>query len=488
MRRQARILLSGATGYIGGRLLRRLRDESFHVRCLVRRPEALRYLEGSGIDVFRGDVLRPESLAGCFDNIDTAYYLIHSMGSSSGFVLQDREGASHFGEAAAGAGVKRIIYLGGLADPKANLSEHLRSRIEVGEILRQSGVQVIEFRASIILGSGSLSFELIRSLVERLPVMITPRWVRVEAQPIAVDDVLDYLTEAVRLPQKGHRIYEIGGKDRLSYGGIMKVYASQRGLKRVVIPVPVLTPKLSSYWLGLVTPLYARIGRKLIDGVRSPTVVSNTAVLDDFKVRPQSVDEAIRLALCNEEMTFAETRWSDALASSGKAPRDWGGVRFGNRIVDTRYIMVPVGPERAFRPIRRIGGKTGWYFANGLWKFRGFLDLLIGGVGMRRGRRDPEEVRVGDALDFWRVVAYEPGKRLRLEAEMKLPGRAWLEFEVKTAGMESEIHQTAIFDPVGLLGLLYWIVLYPLHAVIFKGMMKKIARVAEKTGAERTVE
>jgi uncharacterized protein YbjT (DUF2867 family) len=396
----------------------------------------------------------------------------------------DREGALNFGEAAARAGIGRIIYLGGLADPDSGLSEHLKSRIEVGEILRRSGVQVIEFRASIILGSGSLSFELIRSLVERLPVMTTPRWVRVEAQPIAVDDVLDYLIEAIDLPAEKNRIYEIGGKDRISYGGIMQEYARQRSLKRLMIPVPLLTPRLSSYWLGLVTPLYARIGRKLIDGVRSPTVVSDNAALEDFKVRPRSAGKAIQLALCNEERAFAETRWSDAVASAGSKTGDWAGVRFGNRFVDIRKVLLSVPADRAFAPIKRIGGKRGWYFADGLWKFRGFLDLLAGGVGLRRGRRDPEDLRTGDALDFWRVVAYEPDRRLRLQAEMKLPGRAWLEFEVKSAGKGTEIHQTAIFDPVGLFGLLYWIILYPVHVFIFSGMLRKIAGQAE-VGRER---
>ena len=319
-------------------------------------------------------------------------------------------------------------------------------------MLRQHHPQVIEFRASIVIGSGSLSFEMIRALVERLPVMICPRWVQVKAQPIAVEDLLAYLLAALDLPAGPSQVYEIGGPDQVSYGQIMQEYARQRGLTRWMIPVPLLTPYLSSLWLGLVTPLYARVGRKLVESLRNPTLVSNNLAARTFSVRPRSVREAIARALVNEDREFAETRWSDAL-SAGGPPRTWGGVRFGSRLVDSRTVTVPVPPEQAFAPIRRIGGRTGWYYGNWLWSLRGFLDLLFGGVGVRRGRRDPENLRVGDALDFWRVEVYEPPHRLRLHAEMKLPGRAWLEFEVTGDEQHSTIRQTAIFDPVGLVGL-----------------------------------
>jgi len=341
---------------------------------------------------------------------------------------------------------------------------------------------VIELRASIVIGSGSLSFEMIRALVERLPVMVTPRWVKVPAQPIAIDDLLEYLVAALDLPTAGSRVFEIGGADRMSYAEIMRVYARQRGKRLWMLPVPVLTPYLSSLWLGLVTPLYARIGRKLIESIVHPTVVQDDAALRTFAVRPMGVEEAVRRALAGEEREFEATRWSDALSSAGE-PRSWGGVQFGTRLVDSRTILVDVPPETAFGPIERIGGETGWYAWNGLWRLRGFLDLLVGGVGLRRGRPSPTTLQVGDALDFWRVEALEPGRRLRLLAEMKLPGRAWLELEVEPVEGDPErsrIRQTAIFDPVGLLGRAYWYGLYPVHELVFRGMLRGIARAARR--------
>jgi uncharacterized protein YbjT (DUF2867 family) len=411
--------------------------------------------------------------------VQAAYYLVHSMGTHGDFEENDRKAASNFAAAAKESGVERIIYLGGLGDSTQRLSPHLRSRHEVGEILQSSGAQVIEFRASIIIGSGSLSFELIRSLVERLPMMICPRWVSTRAQPIAVEDVLGYLLAALDLDEGESRVFEIGGPDQVSYGDIMREYARQRGLRRLMISVPVLTPRLSSLWLGLVTPVYARVGRKLIEGVRNPTLVSDSSALEVFSIRPRSLRDAIQRALVNEDREFAETRWSDAF-SSGTDPPQWGGKRFGSRIVDSRVVEVDAPADVAFAPIQRIGGQTGWYSANWLWQIRGLLDLLVGGVGMRRGRRDPVNVRVGDALDFWRVEAFEPDRRLRLAAEMRLPGRAWLEFEVSEDEGKSKIRQTAIFDPVGLPGLAYWYALSPLHQVVFSGMLKGIARAAER--------
>lgn len=417
------------------------------------------------------------SLDPALAGVDAAYYLVHSMGSKAGFEEEDRRGARHFAEAAVRAGVRRIIYLGGLGESSSRLSTHLRSRHEVGEILRSSGVTVVEFRASIVIGSGSLSFEMIRALVERLPIMICPRWVSVPAQPIGIEDLIDYLILALEIPLEGSRIFEIGGPDRVSYGDMMREYARRRGLRRIMIRVPVLTPRLSSLWLGLVTPLYARVGRKLIDSIRNPTVVQDLSARQWFSVRPRGMREAMERALRNEDREFAETRWSDALASAGSRP-PWGGVRFGNRLVDSRSVHVPQPAAAAFAPIRRIGGRTGWYFANGLWRLRGFLDLLIGGVGLRRGRRDPEHLHVGDTVDFWRVEAIEENRRLLLAAEMRLPGHAWLEFDVASEGGGSVIRQTAIFDPVGLLGIAYWYLLYPLHRVVFSGMLRGIARAA----------
>jgi len=415
------------------------------------------------------------SLDGAFDGVDVAYYLVHSMGSAHDFAHADVEAARNFADAARAAGVRRIVYLGGLGDASAQLSKHLRSRHETGEVLRASGVPVVELRASIILGSGSLSFELIRALVERLPVMLCPRWVFTPAQPIAIDDVLQYLLVARTIPEDRVGVYEIGGADQVSYAGIMREYARQRGLRRFLIGVPVLTPRLSSLWLGFTTPLYARVGRELAESLRNATVVRDPSATDVFPIAPMGLADAIRRALRNEEHEFAVTRWSDAVSSAATPPA-YGGIRFGTRLVDMRQIDVPVPPAVAFEPIRRIGGETGWYRANWLWRLRGVIDAAVGGVGMRRGRRHARDLRAGEALDFWRVEAFEPDRLLRLAAEMRLPGRAWLEFEVRPTPSGSRIIQTAVFDPIGLSGLLYWYGIYPLHAWIFRGMLAEIAR------------
>lgn len=484
------VLLTGASGYVGGRLLPRLEAGGYRVRCLARRPEYLARRVSRGTQVVAGDVLRPETLSRALEGVHTAFYLVHSMGSSrsTSFEERDRRAADNFARAASDAGVGRIVYLGGLGDEEEALSPHLRSRQEVGRILRSSGVPVIELRASIVIGSGSLSFEMIRALVERLPVMITPRWVRVVTQPIAVEDLLAYLEASLVLETDGSRVYEIGASDRISYGGLMKEYARQRGLRRLMIPLPVLTARLSSLWLGLVTPLYARVGRELIESIGHETVVRSDRALRDLPVRPRGVREAIASALENEDRELAETRWSDALSSSGQRRRapgtDGRPVRLGRRRAHSRRTHVSVPPRVAFGAVRRIGGRVGWYAHNWLWRLRGFLDLLVGGVGVRRGRPDPEHLEVGDTLDWWRVEAIEPDRLLRLRAEMRLPGRAWLEFEVDPAGNGSVIRQTAIFDPMGLTGLAYWYGILPLHAAVFRGMLKGIARAAEGAGRE----
>jgi len=474
-----RVLLTGATGYVGGRLLKALEQGGLPVRCLARRPALLQARVDPATEVVAGDVLDADSLAPALAGVKVAYYLVHSMGSEGAFEDDDRLAARNFGAAAQAAGVQRIIYLGGLGFSGAALSPHLRSRQEVGEVLRASGVPVLEFRASIVLGSGSLSFELIRALVERLPFMITPRWVEVLSQPIAIEDLVAYLLAAAELPFQGNPIFEIGGTDRVTYGGIMRTYARQRGIRLLMLPVPLLTPYLSSLWLGLVTPVYARVGRKLINSIRHPTLVLDNRALGAFPVRPMGVEEAVRRALIHEEEAFAATRWSDALSSAGAVPT-WGGVRFGTRLVDTRTLRVAAPPAQAFKPIQRIGGLTGWYAWNSLWRLRGYLDLLVGGVGLRRGRADAEALRVGDTVDFWRVEALEPGRLLRLAAEMKLPGRAWLEFEVTPDGTGSLIRQTAVFDPVGFWGQAYWYALYPFHQILFPAMLRRIGEVAAR--------
>ena len=472
-----RILVTGATGYIGGRLLGRLQHAGARVRCMARQPENLRGRVADSTEIVAGDVFDPESLRDALKDVDTAFYLVHSMSDAKGFVAGDRDAAHNFGAAARACGVRRIVYLGGLGQSGA-LSAHLESRQEVGRILRESGVTTLELRASIIVGSGSLSFEMVRSLVEKLPVMTTPRWVRSRAQPIGIEDVLEYLLESIDVPLESSRVFEIGGADQATYGEIMREYARQRGLKRLIVPVPVLTPQLSSLWLGLVTPIYARVGRALIEGVRNDTVVTDASAHTVFRVRPRGLRESIARALRNEDRDFAETRWSNAMSSSGNSIPSYGGVRLGSRIVDSRTAHVAHDPARAFEPIQRIGGKTGWYYGTFLWRLRGFLDLLVGGVGMRRGRTHPTRIVVGDALDFWRVEAFEPNRLLRLRAEMKVPGRAWLQFEVEPAPGGSQVRQTALFDPRGLSGILYWYGMYVVHALIFAGMLRRIVRAA----------
>ena len=486
------ILLTGTTGYVGGRLLKRLEQRGVPIRCMVRQPEFLRNRLSPEVEVVYGDATEPSTLDAALKGVDTAYYLIHSMGAAGDFEEQDRFAAQNFAKAARRAKVRRIIYLGGLGVEGPQLSPHLRSRQEVGAILRSSGCETIEFRASIVIGSGSLSFELVRSLVERLPVMICPRWVRTEAQPIAIEDLLSYLEDALDLPpSSGGHVFEIGGPDKATYGQIMKEYARQRGLHRWLLAVPVLTPRLSSLWLGLVTPVYARIGRKLVESMKNPTIVHDRSAEKFFSIRPRSLPGAITRALKHEDHQIATTRWSDA-SSAGLGVKTWGGVQFGPRVLDSRRIELSVSPTAAFGPIRRIGGTQGWYFANWLWTLRGWLDLLCGGIGRRRGRRDPEHLAVGETVDWWRVEEYVPDRLLRLAAEMKVPGRAWLQFEVTPTQTGVEIHQLAIFDPVGLLGRVYWYSLYPLHAIIFHNMLARIGRTAsadaaiEATPARRT--
>ncbi|MCK6459052.1 MAG: SDR family oxidoreductase, partial [Planctomycetes bacterium] len=458
---------------VGGRLVPALAARGHAVRCIARRPEYVRPRVGPSVEVVRGDVLDPASLGPALAGIDAAFYLVHSMGSKRGFEEKERAGARNFGEAARAAGVSRIVYLGGLGHGDA-LSPHLASRQETGRMLAEALVPVVELRASVILGSGSLSFELIRALVEKLPVMVTPSWVRRRAQPIGIEDTLEYLVRALDVRAEGHVVYEIGGAEEATYLDLMREYARQRGLRRLFLPVPLLTPRLSSLWLGLVTPLQARVGRKLIDSIRHDTVVRDRRALKDFAIRPKGFRDAMARALANEDEEVAATRWSDALSTL--EPQHWGSATFGSRLVDSRSVVVDVPPARAFAPIRRIGGRNGWYYGAWMWKLRGFLDRLAGGAGLRRGRRHPEELRDGDVLDFWRVERVEDARLLRLAAEMRLPGRAWLQFEVEAVPGGSRITQTALFDPRGLSGRLYWWLLQPAHRLVFGGMLREIAR------------
>ncbi len=476
-----RVLIAGASGYVGGRLAAALERRGRRLRCLARQAAALRWRVAGTTAVAEGDCLDEPSLRPALEDVATAYYLVHSLGSGADYAALDRRAARNFGRAARAAGVDRIVYLGGLGAPDADLSQHLRSRHETGVILRESGVPVIELRASIVIGSGSLSFEMVRALVERLPVMVCPAWVRMQAQPIGIEDLVAYLLAAEELPGKASRTYEIGGPDVVTYAEIMAEYARQRGLRRLLIPVPFLTPRLSSLWLGLVTPLYARVGRTLVDSVRNATVVRSDEARRDFpELRPRPLREALARAGSLEDAELRATRWFDAVSACALPASRYGGARFGSRIVDSRAAVVEASAEAAFAPIRRIGGERGWYSANLLWQLRGALDLLAGGVGMRRGRRDPENLRPGDALDFWRVEDCRPDRLLRLAAEMKVPGRAWLQFEVTPLGpRRCEVRQTAIFDPRGVFGLTYWYLLYPLHARVFAGMLAALARLAQ---------
>jgi uncharacterized protein YbjT (DUF2867 family) len=468
------ILLAGATGYVGGRLLLELCARGFKVRCLARDPERLRARLPVGAEVVRGDVLNPGDLAEVMAGVTDAFYLVHSMAATSDFVRRDREAAQNFAAAANEAKVKRIVYLGGLGSGD-HLSPHLASRHEVGEILRKPGVPTIEFRAAVVLGSGSLSFEMIRALVERLPVMITPRWVGMTTQPIAIEDVVEYLCRALEVPLMASTIFEIGGAERVTYQELMSEYGKLRGLRRLMIRVPVLTPRLSSLWLGLVTPIYARVGRELIESLPHETVAQDSIAKETFGIEPMGVRKAIERAIRNEDQEFAQTRWSDALASRSET-RGWGGDAYGSRLIDSREMIVANSAENAFSVIERIGGRNGWYYADFLWQLRGLLDLAVGGVGLRRGRRDPQHLAVGDALDLWRVEAVEPNRLVRLSAEMRLPGRAWLQFEIESLDAhQCKVRQTALFDPIGAVGLAYWYVLFPLHVMIFRGLLRHIA-------------
>ncbi len=460
----------------------RLIQEGRRVRVLVRNRSSLLSRPWSReVEVSVGDVLDPGTLAEALAGVDCAYYLIHSMSSGPGFHELDLRAARVFGQAAKDAGVNHIIYLGGLGDPEANLSRHLRSRQETGQALREGGVPVTEFRAAVIVGSGSISFEMVRELVERLPVMVCPKWVYSRIQPIAVDDLLEYLVSALDTPECRGRTIEIGGKDVTTYKGLMLGYAKARGLKRLLLPVPVLTPRLSSYWVHWMTPIPARITQPLVDGLRNDVVVTNGSAEVLFPwIAPRDYASAIDRVIEDLEEGRIDTSWSDAVGSHVEVEEQ---VRLESRqgmIVERRRRRVAAPPGDVYRVITGIGAARGWYFANWSWRLRGMLDRLLGGAGLRRGRRHPDDLRVGDALDFWRVEALETDRMVRLSSEMKVPGKAWLQYEVQEDrdGL-TWLEQTAAFVPKGLTGLVYWYVLYPMHAWIFSGLVKAIARRAE---------
>jgi uncharacterized protein YbjT (DUF2867 family) len=463
------ILLTGATGYIGGRLLSRLEASERRVRCLIRRPDSLVSRQAPRTQVVRGDLLDRESVAAALRGVRTAYYLVHSMGASQDFETLDRRAAINFATAAREAGVERIVYLGGLGAGH-DLSAHLSSRHEVGDILRRSGVATIELRASIVIGSGSASFETVRTLVERLPAIPAPRTVETASQPIGIDDVVDYLLAAARVPLSGSLVVEIGGRDRVSYADVMREYARQRRLRRRVIPLPPATARASRLFLGLLMPTHGRIAAAMVDSLRNETVVRTSVATDAFAITPRGLAEAIERALVSDDREFAETRWADALPSTGK-PR-WGGIPVRRRMVNSRVVRVRGPAEDAFAPIQRIGGAAGWYGIDWFWRLRGLLDRCRGGDGLRRGRRDPLDLRVGDRIDFWRVERLEPERQLLLAAEMKMPGRLWLQYDIEDDADGYRIRQTTVFDPAGYVGVLYWYLLYPIHHRVFGAILR----------------
>jgi uncharacterized protein YbjT (DUF2867 family) len=477
------VLITGATGYIGGRLVPRLLAAGYRVRVLARDPQRLQgrdWLEQ--VEVAQGDVFNIPSLDAAMQGVRAAYYLVHSMSGSADFEHKDVLAAENFGKAARKNDVEQIVYLGGLGDPQADLSRHLRSRQETGEALRRAGVPVTEFRAAIVVGAGSVSFEMIRYLTERLPVMVCPRWVYTRVQPIAIDDALEYLAAALKTPQSKRKIIEIGGADVLTYGEMMMGFAQVRGLRRRLLPVPVLTPRLSSYWVHIVTPIPAGISRPLIDGLRNEVIVRDKAAKELFPdIQPLGYQAAVELALKDLNAHAVETSWSDALVTSQGDVVPVTLTTQAGMIIERRQLVTYASPDQVYEVVSRLGGDYGWLYFNWAWRVRGALDRLVGGVGLRRGRRDPIELRPGDAVDFWRVEAADPGRRLLLRAEMKVPGRAWLQFEITPhAEGQSRLSQTAFFAPKGLSGLAYWYLLYPIHRMIFSGMIRKVTeRAAE---------
>ncbi len=478
-----RILVVGASGYIGGRLVPLLRARGHDLVLMSRdaRPLAARFPDDR---IIAADLLDPPTLAPALDGVEIAYYLAHSMGGGEhGFAERDLQAARSFAQAAQRAGVSRIVYLGGLGDDAADLSHHLSSRHETGAELAAHGVPVTEFRAAVIIGSGSASFEILRHLTERLPVMITPRWVGTRCQPIGIRDVLDYLVGVLDHPEVTG-IVEIGGPDVLSYGDMMRTYARLRGLRRLMIPVPVLTPRLSSYWVSLVSPVPAGIARPLIEGLRNEVIVRDPGPAAAFGLAPLPYADALQRAIDRTDRHDVESTWFDALAAPDKASLSSVTSREG-MIVERRQRSIAAPPERVFAEVELLGGEAGWPYANLLWRVRGLMDRAVGGVGMRLGRRDPDHVRVGDALDFWRVEEVRRPSLLRLRAEMKVPGRAWLQYEVVPLGdgTRSRLVQTAFFEPKGLPGLAYWYALYPVHGLIFRGSVRILAERATRASS-----
>ncbi|MFW5709061.1 MAG: SDR family oxidoreductase [Chloroflexota bacterium] len=476
------ILVTGATGYIGGRLVSGLLEKGLDVRVMTR---DLRHLGGrswlNGVEVAEGDVLQPETLPIVLQDVDTAYYLIHSMESGSGFQERDQRAARNFAVAANKAGVRHIIYLGGLASGEDSLSTHLESRQEVGDILRQYHAAVTEFRAAAVIGSGSASFEIIRYLTERLPAMLCPQWVFTRTQPIAVQDVIAYLTAAYEVPQYAGNIVEIGGASVLAYIDMMRIYAELRGLRRYMIRVPVLTPNLSSYWVHLVTPVSFKLVKPLVEGLRNQNVVQENMAKELFPhIQVMDYRSAVERALADLDANRVESSWTDSMAAVWEEDEPYVFTEARGMMIERRKRTVEASSDKIFLAFTQLGGATGWLYLNWLWRVRSLLDRWLGGPGHRQGRRDFERLRVGDVIDFWRVEALELNRLLRLRAEMRLPGRGWLEFKIEPLpDGRNQLVQTAYFAPRGLFGYLYWYSIFFIHKLIFDGMIDQIVQRAE---------
>ncbi len=476
------ILITGATGYIGRRLKERLlKRKDLSIRLLVRNRNKVRASVINKVEIVEGDTFNKDSLFEALKDIDTAYYLIHSMGAGKDFEERDRRSAENFREACIETGVKRLIYLGGLG-VKESASKHLLSRIETGEILsaKPDKLQTIWFRAGVIIGSGSASFEIIRNLVQKLPVMVTPKWVKTRTQPIAVDDVLSYLAEAIDLEYKENLIVDIGA-ETMNFQNMLKGAAKVMGLKRLLIPVPVLSPKLSSYWLILITPIPYQMAAALVEGLKSETIVLNDHASRYLgNIKPISFEKAVDNAISEMEQDQVISRWCDSSADIACDIMNQDDTHTAILRDKRELPLQGVSASSVFKSMTGIGGKTGWFSYHYLWQLRGFMDKLSGGYGLSRGRRTHKELRVGDALDFWKVADIKENKRLLLLAQMKLPGKAWLEFDIQP----DKLVQTAHFLPNGILGRLYWISVLPLHNLVFSDLAAKIvarAREIEKT-------
>lgn len=470
------ILVSGATGYVGGRLVPILLDRGYKVRCLVRDPSNIEGRGWDNIEVVGGDVLEYETVRSAMKNISVAYYLVHSMAGGPGYQERDVVCARNFGLAAREAGVKRIIYLGGLGVESKHLSKHLKSRQRTGDCLRKCNIPVTEFRAAQIIGSGSASFELIRNTVERVPVLVTSDLITTRSQPIAIRDVLSYLADCLEIPETESMIIEIGGSESLTYRDMMMKYAEIRGIKRKIIEVPFISDRFSAFLIDLVTPIPADIAQPLIEGLKNEVVVNDNRAKQLFSINPIGYEQAVRLALDRIGAGKVLTTWHDSYSSFEEIrPQAVKLTNIEGLVIEKRQIEVSADLNTAFKVITCFGGNEGWLYANFLWHVRGFVDRLIGGVGLRRARRCPTELRVGDPLGFWRVEDLRTNRLLRLRSEMKMRSRAWLQFEIEQIDETKVlVTQTAFFEPKGLLGLMYWYFLYPIHKVIFKGMIETL--------------